>query len=121
MIIVLTVAFDVSLALLALWSLRLVRRDRLYVGYGVVALAALMALVVAASSSPGRVALSALAAVSPMLSVTAVAGVIVAAQMFIYVLSQLTIVSNRVTRVVQELALEHAELTAGSDRGSSGT
>ena len=87
--------FDIGAVLLVLWTLRLVRRDRLYVGYGVLVLLVLGASVLTFSVV--------------RLSVVTVAGLLLAALLFIYILGQMTVLSNRLTQVVQELALKDVQ------------
>lgn len=94
---------------LVLWVLNLVRRDRLYVGYGVF-------LILCFS---GAVAIMAVPQLLTLL--TRVLGGVSRAEalilvtfafvlfMLIYTLSQVTIVSNRVAALVQALAVERAE------------
>jgi uncharacterized membrane protein YcjF (UPF0283 family) len=99
---------DVAGVLLIVWLFNLIRRGRLYVGYG-----AIFVLVTAA----GLVALSIPALLQRFnrlgtllysaagLVVLAIAFVLL---MLIYILSQLTQLSNRVTLLAQELALRRA-------------
>src|SRR5262249_10665998 len=84
------VGFAPALVAVGVWSLRLVRRDRLYSGYGVVALLSLGAIGVVTSTTPARAALATIAAGSWMLALSALAGVFAGALLFIYLLSQLT-------------------------------
>lgn len=105
----LQVAFaDAAVIVLIGWVFNLIRRGRLYVGYG-----AIFVLVVVA----GGVALSipallrrfnafgTLLTSAPGLVVLALAFTLV---MLIYVLGQLTQLSNRVTSLAQELAIRRA-------------
>jgi len=98
----------VSSLLIAGWTLSLVRRGRLYVGYS------LPFLLMAAAGSglamlptlqpefhgPGRITVWSEGAL-----VLAASGI---AAMFIYVLSQLTIIAGRTARLAQELAMRDA-------------
>jgi hypothetical protein len=98
---------------MSLWILDLVRREKLYPGYGIVLIPTIAAAVPVAGvadllNGPDRaIALTLLA-------------VLCLAVLLIYMLSQVTIVANRVTRVVQEMALEQAarrEALPQDDRG----
>lgn len=80
--------------LLLIWILNLIRRGRLYVGYG----AALILVVVALSP------LFILLHVPVQIQLPVYAGVVV----LVYLLNQLTIVSNRLATVIQELAIQRA-------------
>ena len=105
--------FDAGACLLAWWTLRLVHRDRLYVGYGVIVLLGLAAEVMVASSGRARSALIVLTGMTTSLSALGVVAALIAALLAIYVLSQLTVLSNRLTQVVQELAI--TPLDAGGE------
>jgi hypothetical protein len=97
--------FDAGAAVLAVWTLRLVHRDRLYVGYGVIVLLGLAAEVMVASFGRARSALILFTGMTTSLSALGVVAALIAAFLAIYVLSQLTVLSNRLTQVVQELAI----------------
>ena len=105
--------------LIAGWVLSLVRRGRLYVGYSLpflalaaagvgLALLPLRHLDLAGPGSPTSWRWAAL--------VLAGAGV---AAMFVYVLSQLTIIAGRTARLAQELALRDAARLARRGRDES--
>lgn len=99
------VLLDLVLLLGLSWVLELVRRGRLWVGYGVIFVVSLLGLVLLISL-PGllAVARSSLERLYPSASLTTV-GLGGVGFLLIYVLSQLTILSNRLSRVVQELAI----------------
>jgi hypothetical protein len=97
--------FDAGACLLAVWTLLLVRRDRLYVGYGVIVLLGLAAEVIVASFGRARSALMLFTDMPSSLAALGVVAALIAALLAIYVLSQLTVLSNRLTQVVQELAI----------------
>jgi hypothetical protein len=97
--------FDAGASLLAVWTLRLVRRDRLYVGYGVIVLVGLAAEVVVASSSRAGSALMWFTGTTTSLGGLGIVAALIGAVLAIYILSQLTVLSNRLTQVVQELAI----------------
>lgn len=109
---------------LVFWILDLVRRDRLYVGYGVVFIILILSV-------------SAILALPPLLArITRLVGAIFPASaltllalcfivfMLVYVLTQITIVSNRLAVVVQELAVQRVNdpartaLPNAQDRGT---
>jgi hypothetical protein len=106
------VVVDVVALLLLFSVLRLVRRGRLYVGYGVM-FVVLAVATIAIVSVPGVLALVTrlVGAVFPVSALTLVALAIMAF-LLVYVLSQLTILANRVATVVQALALERAKADA---------
>lgn len=93
---------------LALWVMNLVRRGRLWVGYGVMFVVAAAASMVTVSVPAVLAVVTALVgAVFPVSALTLIA-VIGMAFLFVYVLSQLTILANRVATLVQELGMERA-------------
>jgi hypothetical protein len=108
-----TIFFVLVAIALALWTARLVRRDRLYVGYGVIVLLILGAGIVLMSVPSGWVTgfvRWSTGTESPVVAI-GIAAMLAGALLVIYMLSQLTIISNRLTTVVQELALDHAKAT----------
>lgn len=98
----------IGLALLV-WILDLIRRDRLYVGYGIVFIIAILGVILI------------LAIPSLLMTVTHLVGAIFPASaltllalcfivfLLVYILTQVTIVSNRLAAVVQELAIQQAK------------
>ena len=102
------VVFDVFNLAVLLWLLDSVRRGRLYVGYGGILIALLVGVVstvsVPALRSTAAAALSTLFPAAPV----PVVGFALVALLLIYVLGQLTILSNRLAQVIQELALKEA-------------
>jgi hypothetical protein len=110
-----SVVFDAGACLLAWWTLRLVHRDRLYVGYGVIVLLGLAAEVMVASFGRARSALIVFTGMTTSLSALGVVAALIAAFLAIYVLSQLTVLSNRLTQVVQELAITPLDAAVGPD------
>lgn len=100
---------DVLLLLGLGWVLDLVRRGRLWVGYGVIFVVLLASLVVLVSV-PGLLPFvqSLLVELDRFGSLTT-AGLIGVGFLLIYVFSQLTILSNRLARVVQELAIREGD------------
>jgi len=111
----LTVAVAIGLLLLG-WVVNLIRDDRLYVGYGVIfvlgtSLAIVILLVPAFLEAVTRVSTELLAV--PSLSVVPLA---LFTFLMVYVFIQITILSNRVMRLTQELAIRnsHETTSAGS-------
>ena len=95
--------------LLVAWIFDLVRRDRLYVGYGVIFVGAIAAGLAAISMPRGLAALSRL-----WTNVLPASGFFELVLLFvlvllIYALSQLTLFSNRLTTLIQELAIREAD------------
>jgi len=100
-------------AILSGWILDLVRRGRLYVGYGIVLLA-LLGLVAAVSVLPPlqRMAEAVLGRLFPSEPV-AVIGLSAVLFLLIYLLHQLSVLADRVANLTQELAIRRAD--AGPD------
>jgi hypothetical protein len=109
-----TIVLDMVGLMLVLWLLNLVRVGRLYVGYGIVLLFAIVAALGIASVPPARaVAADVLHALFPgaeLIVVLWAAFVLI----LIYVLEQLSRIVNRLTGLVQELALRDAERGQGA-------
>jgi hypothetical protein len=102
------VLIGIGLTLL-IWILDLVRRDRLYVGYGVIFIATILGALIVLAVPPLLRGLTRLVgAVFPASALTLLALCFIVF-MLIYVLSQVTIVSNRLALVVQELAIRRAK------------
>jgi hypothetical protein len=98
-----------ALAAFIAWVFQLIRRDRLYVGYGVI-----VVLVAAAGAAtliapwPRRLAailMTPLLAAPGLMALAVLFGLV----MLVYTLSQLTLLSNRLSRLTQELAIRHAQ------------
>ena len=109
------IVLDAGACLLALWTLRLVYRDRLYVGYGVIVLIGLAAGVMVASFGRARAALTWLTGMTTSAAALGVVAALIAVLLAIYVLSQLTVLSNRLTQVVQELAITPLDVAGRQD------
>jgi len=94
------------------WVLNLVRHGRLYVGYGVIFIAAILGTMVTLSVPQLLLGVTHLVgAIFPASALTLLAlGFIVL--MLLYVLSQLTLVSNRLAVLIQELAIERSREAA---------
>ena len=99
---------DLMGIILLIWVLDLVRRGQLYVGYGVMVVVATLMTIVTLSF-PGLLALVTrlVGAVFPASAFTLLAlGFIIL--LLVYILTQLTIISNRLAQLVQELAIQRA-------------
>jgi hypothetical protein len=97
---------------LVLWLLDLVRRDRLYVGYGVVFILSILAVILILAVPPLlKFVTHLVGAVFPASALTLLALCFIVFTL-IYVLTQVTIVSNRLATVVQELAVQRAKEAA---------
>jgi hypothetical protein len=97
---------------LLLWVLNLVRHGRLYVGYGVIFVVAILGAVVLLSVPWLLIAVTHLiGAIFPASALTLLALCFIVL-MLLYILTQVTIVSNRLSKLVQELAIERARLEA---------
>src|SRR3954454_5065196 len=95
--------------LLILWTLNLVRRDRLYVGYGValcVTIGGVLLILTIPSLLVGITGL--VGAIFPASALTLLALCFIVVTL-VYVLTQITVVSNRLTSTIQALALERAK------------
>ncbi len=109
----------IGLALL-LWVLNLVRHGRLYVGYGVIFVAAILGTMLLLSV-PWllNTVTHLIGAIFPASALTLLALCFIVL-MLLYILSQLTIVSNRLTTLVQTLAIENARSEASRADGQGG-
>jgi len=97
----------VGIVLLA-WVVTLIRRGRLYVGYGVIfVFGTLVAMTILIVPSLLGAVTRASVALLPVPSLIIVALVIFTFLM-VYVFTQITILSNRVMRLTQELAIRNA-------------
>jgi hypothetical protein len=94
----------IGIALLV-WVVDLVRQDRLYAGYGVIFVFGTLAAIVVLLVPPLlRFATAASVALLPVPSLSFVALVILTFLM-VYVFIQISVLSNRVMRLTQELAI----------------
>jgi hypothetical protein len=102
------VAVDLACLLLLAWVLNLVRLGRLYVGYGAL-FVGLLAMSAAVVSVPPleRAVSEGLRIFFPSGGVT-VLGFAFVVLLLIYILTQMTILSNRLSAVVQDLAIDRA-------------
>jgi hypothetical protein len=93
---------------LLFWILDLVRRDRLYVGYGIIFILAILGVIVLLSSPPLLVFVTHMVGAFFPASALTLLALFFIVFMLIYVLTQVTIVSNRLALVVQEIAVQRA-------------
>jgi hypothetical protein len=101
----------IALALLV-WVLNLVRHGRLYVGYGVIFMVAITGTMLLLSVPWLQAGVTrAIGAVFPASALTLLALCFIVL-MLLYILTQITIVSNRLSKVVQQLAIERARAEA---------
>lgn len=102
---------DLAAVVLLVWVLNMVRLGRLYVGYGVLLVIVLASIILTTSLSPlSAAAAQALRVFFP----SAAVGIIVVGLgclliALVYVLSQITLLANRVATLVQKLAIERAQ------------
>lgn len=91
-----------------LWVVALIRSDKLYVGYGVIFVlgtVAALTIIVVPSLLAAATALSAV--LLPQASLGAPA-IVILTFLMVYVFTQISVLSNRVTKLTQELALRNA-------------
>ena len=94
------------------WILNLVRHSRLYVGYGVLFIVAILGTMIMLSVPPFLLGVTHLiGAIFPASALTLLALAFIVL-MLLYVLSQLTLVSNRLAVLIQELAIERGKESA---------
>lgn len=94
---------------LIIWILDLVRRDRLYVGYGAVFIIPIVCIILVLSIPQLLNGITRLiGAIYPASALTLLALCFIVF-MLVYILTQVTIVSNRLAVVVQELAIQRAK------------
>jgi hypothetical protein len=102
-------------ALVGGWILDLIRRGRLYVGYGIVLLGLIVMVVVVAvvpfARSLAHALLDRLFPSEPV----AVVGLAALLLLLIYLLHQLSVLSDRVATLTQELAIRRAPGRAGEE------
>jgi len=102
---------------LLLWILNLVRRDRLYVGYGVMfVLIILSAILVLTIPTLLTFITHLVGAVFPTSALTLIALCFIVF-MLAYILTQVTLISNRVADLIQQLAIQQAKEQAVGKSG----
>ncbi len=107
---------------LSTWIINLIRRDKLYVGYGTILLISIAAIMIGVTLTPLRALVtSILGLFFPASTLTLVAfGYLFL--MLIYVLTQITILSDRLAELVQDTAIREAHLKSISlDRAPAPT
>ena len=99
---------------LLFWILNLVRRDRLYVGYGVIfVLIILSAILVLSVPTLLTFITHLVGAVFPTSALTLIALCFIVF-MLAYILTQITLISNRVAALIQQLAIQQAKEQAAA-------
>ena len=98
----------IGLVLLA-WTLNLVRQNRLYVGYGVIFVLAISNTILILSGPTFLTfGMRVVGAIFPVSALTLLALCFIVS-ILIYVLTQVTLLSNRLAVLVQELAIKQAK------------
>jgi Uncharacterized conserved protein (DUF2304) len=106
------IVLNIIAVLLLLWVLNLVRHGRLYVGYGVIFVAAIIGTMLLLSVPWLQLFVTrVIGAVFPASALTLLALCFIVL-MLLYILTQITIVSNRLSKLVQQLAIERARAEA---------
>ena len=101
----------IGLALLV-WILNLIRRDRLYAGYGIVFIFAIIGVILILAIPKLLITVTHLVgAIFPASALTLLALCFIVF-LLVYILTQVTIVSNRLATVVQQLAIQQARESA---------
>ena len=108
----------IGIALL-LWVVMLIRQDRLYAGYGVIFIVGTIAAIIVLAVPPLlRAATDASVALMPVPSLSLVA-IVLLTFLVVYVFIQISVLSNRVMRLTQELAIRRAEADPQGDAAAS--
>ena len=97
----------------------LIRQDRLYAGYGVIFIVGTIAAIIVLAVPPLlRAATDASVALMPVPSLSLVA-IVLLTFLVVYVFIQISVLSNRVMRLTQELAIRRAEPDQQGDAAAS--
>ena len=99
---------DTAGLLLVAWLFQFVRRDRLYVGYGVIFVLVIVAGCALLSIPHALGPLGWIADVALSAPALVALALVFFFLMLIYTLSQVTLLSNRLTTLVQEIAIKQA-------------
>ena len=94
--------------ILMLWVVNLIRRDRLYIGYGVIFVVGILvalAVLIVRPLLESMMAITQALLPTPSLSLIAL---VIMLFLFVYIFAQITMLSNRVMRLTQELAIRTA-------------
>ena len=111
-------ATAIGLAVL-MWIGNLIWQDRLYVGYGVILVCGTIAGIVALGAPPLRRATTAASqALLPVPSLTLIP-IVIFTFLMLYVFTQITFLSNLVSRLTQELAIRDAQQQHGVESGTA--
>jgi len=104
------VIFGVAVGIVLLvWVVNLIRYDQLYVGYGVIFVFGTLAAIAVLVFPPLlRVVTAASVALQPVPALSLMALVIMLF-LLVYVFTQITVLSNRIMRLTQELAIRNAQ------------
>lgn len=109
------ILLDVAAIAMLIWILDLTRRGQLYVGYGVMFVVTILGSMIVISVPPLlETVTSLLGALLPVSALTFLALGFVFF-MLVYILTQTTIISNRLADLVQELAIQKIQETPSAD------
>jgi hypothetical protein len=111
-----TLVLDIAACLLLIWILDLTRRGRLYVGYAVLFVVTLLGSMLVISVPPLLdLVTRSVGALFPVSALTLLAIGFVTV-VLVYTLTQITILSNRLAELVQELAIRRLREEGDSRR-----
>jgi hypothetical protein len=97
------------------WVVNLIRRDRLYVGFGVIFVFGTLVAIGVLLTPPLLRAVTALSvALLPVPALSLIA-IVIMLFLLVYVFTQITVLSNRVMRLTQELAIRGARKQGAAD------
>ena len=101
------------------WVVNLIRQDRLYAGYGVIFVFGTIATMAVLVVPPLlRVVTAASVALLPVPSLSLIA-IVILTLLVVYVFIQISVLSNRVMRLTQELAIRNAQHEHGIAPGTA--
>jgi hypothetical protein len=101
------------------WVVNLIRQDRLYAGYGVIFVFGTIATMAVLVVPPLlRVVTAASVALLPVPSLSLIA-IVILTLLVVYVFIQISVLSNRVMRLTQELAIRNAQHEHGVEPGTA--
>ncbi len=107
---------------LSVWIINLIRRDKLYVGYGTILLISAVAIMIGVSLAPLRALVENILGIFFPTSALTLAAFGYLFLMLIYVLTQISILSDRLAELVQDTAIREARLkSVGLDATSAPT
>ena len=99
---------DILGLILLLWVLSLIRHGRLYVGYGVILVTAIILVSLMISIPRLLIFITQLVGAEYPTSALSLLALGFFTFMLVYILTQITMLSNRLTRLIQRLAIEGA-------------